>query len=123
MPLKISALFSAGRNFACVVGLLGVLLLASCGGGAKHPRTAAAPASAAGYPAHVQSAFLRSCRSFGGNDQVCHCALRKAEAAIPLPQWAVDELKLVYGSTTERITSPLGHDITLCAGQQAEEAG
>jgi hypothetical protein len=97
--------------------LLLALAIAGCASSSAKTVTVSAPT--ASYPRAIQTAFMRSCDVFGGNPTDCGCALRQAEARIPLTLIGRDELELEYGDPTEQLQSTLGRIISHCAGQQA----
>lgn len=99
--------------------LLLALTVAGCASSSAKTVTVSAPV--ASYSPQIQAAFLHGCDSFGGNPTDCGCALKQAEASIPLTEIGRDELELVYGTPRERLQSTLGRIIGHCAGQQAEE--
>lgn len=103
---------------AIFAGLLVSLLVVSCGGVTAATAPPTTSAAVAPYPAKVQTSFLHNCSAFGASQAGCACALKRIEARVPLTEWAVDELKLQYGTLSSRLGSPLGRAIALCAGQE-----
>jgi hypothetical protein len=103
-----------------------VTLFAGCGGSAStHTATTVQtvrPTASQPYPPRTETAFLHSCQAFGGNTTDCHCALKHAEATVPLGQLDQDEKSLASGAPQQKLESPLGRVISRCAAAQAEEA-